>query len=440
MGTMLEDIKSRLDKKTIHELRQVARAVGVFRPADGKKGRIIDDMLAIAAGEINPAPRSARGAPPKSIEYDRQLVADIERCRELSLSRGHEELTVRNPLSETVDGECEGILERRGDKWFLRDLSNLSPLADVFVHTAFVSRFNLREGDLVSGKVKRSSDDELRGLVSVIKINSTLPDNEIARREFNSLTPIYPDRKLTLSESSPACKVIDCVSPLAAGQRAFIIGTRSLGATQILCDIASGVSPETTVIVLLAEGRPEDYTAFSRANPKAHIFNPAEWGDDTTRCANAALAFAKRQCELSRDSLLIVDDITRLCKGFDYSGVQVTTLLSTGALISAKNFLLSAINAEEGGSITVLSTLEPPSGDPVSDAAYYGLKDLCNMKITLSQSLSRMHIYPPVDIEKSEAEREEKLLSKDGLARLFEVRENLGKTDEGSLIKFILEN
>ncbi|MDE7306967.1 MAG: hypothetical protein K2N33_06215, partial [Clostridia bacterium] len=179
---LLAEIESRLNAKTIHDLRQVARAVGVPRPADGRKERIVEYMLKIASGEADPALPAVRGAHPKSAEYDRQLVADILKCREicLSASQNTEEKRVEVSVSsgerdiKIFESLCEGLLERRDGKWFVRT-DGAAFANGVFVNSAIVNMFDLREGDELKCKCARSSQEENFGVAAVLEVNGLPP-------------------------------------------------------------------------------------------------------------------------------------------------------------------------------------------------------------------------------------------------------------------------
>lgn len=435
---LIEELERRLNAKTIHDLRQIARAVGVPRPADGRKERILDEVLQIASGNSDPAEPAIRGAHPKSAEYDRQLVADILRCREISLAANEGEEKESQPFMLSVssgvefdplDFTAEGILEYSDGRWFIRvNDCRENLITDIFVNEHFITRYSLRSGDLILGKCKRSSLDELAGLASIISINGVSPENSASRLDFENLTPIYPDKRIKVECNSKdfTGRIIDLFAPLAEGQRALIFAPHGCGKTAVLKDIAKGVklnNPKFKTIILLIDARPEEASDFKRTFPDTDVFtSPFDAGvNGHIRTARLALDYAKRQAETGKSVVLILDDLTRLTKAFNSLSKQVYSALDIQALDGAKKFLASAKNTEEGASLTIVSALSS-EGDALDEAIYCGLKDLANMKISLSLKLARSRIYPPVDITASSTYGDDKLLSSEEIKTADKLR------------------
>lgn len=428
---LLEEIRRRLNDKTIHELRQLARAVGVPRPAEGRKERLLDLITRIASGENDPVAPAVRGAHPKSGEYDRQLVADILRCREICLSshetkenKEYTEVSVGSGLDgDAFDFSAAGILENSGGKWFMH-LNGVSEdlCSDVYVNDYFVSNYGLREGDLLSGKCKRTSTDEIAGLSSLKSVNGVAPDAVSKRRDFNSLSPVYPDKRLlTLN------KIIDLFSPVGAGQRVLVTGGHGSGRAALIKEVARGIkenNPQIKLIILSVDCAPEEAADYTRLFADADVFT-SPFGSGAAvhvRTARLALEYAKRHTEMSKDVVLVLDDMTKLTRAYNSCGKQVYAALDSTALDSAKKFLAAARNAEEGGSLTIISSLNADCNDPVDAAIFSGLKDICNNKITLSQTLAQSRVYPPIDLASSGAYGYEKLLSEDELELAAKLR------------------
>ena len=422
---LLEEIEKRLNAKTIHDLRQVARAVGVPRPADGRKERILEYILQIAEGKSNPVAPAVRGAHPKSAEYDRQLVADILRCREMNLSDkdSAEEKPVELSVASGAEFSSAGILEKDGDKWFI------CGSCDIAVNPQFVQRYKLREGDCVSGVCTRA-EGGISVLTSVNSVNGVSPDSIEGRADFERLTPIYPDVRLKIARGGDEItgKLIDLFAPVGKGQRAAVVGKHGTGKTAILKEIVKGISfnhPEVKIIFAAVDTAPEEAAEIRRTFSDCDVFtSPFDAGADAhIRTARLALEYAKRQTESLKDVLLVLDDLSKLTRAYNSTGL-VSSELSTSALDSAKRFLAGAKNAAEGGSLTILTALNP-DGVLTDGAAYYGLKDLCNMRVSLSSELARSRIFPPIDIEGSYTNGDEKLLSSEEIARAAALR---GKT------------
>lgn len=396
MSENLEEIEKRLQAKTIHDLRQVARAVGVPRPADGRKERVIENVLQIAEGKADPVAPSLRGAPPKSAEYDRQLVADILRCREISLFNNQgaapsPKLTVGSGEEDLLEFKSGGVLEKSDGKWFARSRS-----ADIFVNEQMISRNALREGDFVTGKCKRTSPDQTAGMVSLESVNGYPAGALPARSQFSLLPARYPDRRFVTGT------VCDLLSPLGAGQRAIVTGAHGSGKTSVLKSLVNGVSlnqPEVKIIILLVDARPEEAEDFRSSFPRADLFSsemdagaPAH-----VSTANLALEYAKRQTELSKDVLFVVDGLTNLARAASIDG--------------AKKILAAAKNSSDC-SLTVLATLDSDGGRS-EEEAFYALGGLCNMRVTLSKKLALARVYPPIDKTETYASGDERLLTEE---------------------------
>lgn len=426
--SLLEEIERRLKAKTIHELRQVARAVGVPRPADGKKERILEYVMQIAAGTSAPVAPAVRGAHPKSDEYDRQLVADIIRCREICSSEGGSddraiELEVGSGEKfDESDFSVEGILDFENDKYFICGKTEVS------VSPLFIDRYKLRTGDFISGKCKREKGEEIPALALIYTVNGLSCESLPERAAFDELTPEYPSAKLKVGvdENDLAGRMIDLFAPVGAGQRAAVIGGCGTGKTELLKHIAKGISannPAVKVIISAVDTSPEAITDLRRSFSGYDVFTSSfEAGAGAhVRTARLALEYAKRQAEAGKDVLLVLDDLSRLTRAYN-STAQVSSSLSTTALDMAKKYLACAKNAAEGGSLTILTALNP-DGIFTDGAAYYGLKDICNLHISLSLQLARKRIFPAIDIDGTYSLGDERLLSEEELAFAAELRE-----------------
>lgn len=415
MTRILDNIESRLNAKTIHELRQVGRAVGVPRPADGKKERIISYILKIATGEEAPVAPAVRGARPKSDEYDRELVADIIRCRELSLADEGEaksiEISVSSPHSkeDNLDTSVDGILEYDGENFMICGKSN------IYVDKQFIERYRLRMGDLITGKSEREGADDSLRLAMVYSINGESPESRPIRPDFETLSFLYPEKRLVVktAENGVLGKLVDLFAPIGAGQRVAVVGGRRTGKSTLLREITKGISinnPEVKIMYVAIDAMPEDtsnlrevfngldvFTSSFEAGAGAHI-----------RTAKLALEYAKRQVELGKDVLLVLDDLTALTCAYN-SGRTVLDELSLVALDNAKKFLSCARTAREG-SLTILTALDS-EGDKVDEMVYSRLKDLFNLKIALSNELAGRRIYPAIDLTATYSSCEERFLT-----------------------------
>ena len=422
---LIDELIRRLNAKTIHELRQLGRALGVPHPADGKKSQLLEEIIAVASGRKDSAQSTKRGAPPKSQEYDRQLAADVLRCREIFLAKNltveenrPKEIFVANGNNGTLDYIGGGIMEYDGDTWFLRTTGCREDIgADVFVNRRFVETFKLREGDYVEGRCKRETTEEMAGLVSVLKVNG-FSAITADRPEFDNLVPVYAENKLKIAcgSNDRAGRIIDMFAPLGAGQRVLVISPHGCGKTRLLKDIAFGIeqnNSEVKLVAVLIDVSPEDAADFAGSFKHADVFtSPFDAGTGAhIRTMRLALEYCKRQTELCRNVVLVIDDMTRLVRAYNACGRQITPGLDYSAIDAAKKVLAAARNTVQGGSLTVISALNTGSGDVIEDGAFSALKDICNAKITLSLKLARERIYPPIDFSGTFSALDEKLLT-----------------------------
>ncbi|MDE7257608.1 MAG: hypothetical protein K2N50_06630 [Clostridia bacterium] len=326
---LADSIRIKLDTKGIHQLWQIGRAVGVAFPTKKKKAELIQDIMAIARFEVQPQPRSTRGAPPKSQEYDEQIVTEIEKCRQCYEQMAEDERITREENSgfsvasedEYEEATYSGVLESTDKFWFVRTQNmQITSANDVFIHASFVNRFRLKVGDKIVCKAKRRKLNECPGVTYIISINGRSP--ELPRcLPFESLTPCYPDRRITLEREGGNItdRVIDLFSPIGFGQRALIVSPPKAGKTTMLKGIASSIRhnyPEVLVVVLLVDERPEEVTDIMRSVDGAEvIYSTFDKGDvHHTHIASLTLEYVKRQVEVGRDVVLLLDSITRLTR------------------------------------------------------------------------------------------------------------------------------
>lgn len=386
---IIADIKLRAEKKTIHDLRQIARAVGVSRPADGKKERLIEDIVKIATCEISPAPRSARGAPPKSSEYDEELVADIEECMNYysALKNGGERQSPR--VSDGVSrSECAGVLARKGGGYVLQT-GCLPSSQDISVHESFVLRFDLKEGDFIEGF--RAGDSSEGALVSLSGVNGARPEN-LKRTPFEELNAIYPQTRLRIfsrAEDAEA-RMVDFFAPVGMGQRGVISGNCRKGNLDLLKQIATAIclnEPRLKVVVHLIAERPEDVNFFKTPQCGGKIFYTS-FSDESANIVKGAefvLNYCKRQVECGQSVVLLADGLSRLERAS----------AECGAKGAAKRFLSSAICAESV-SLTVLAAISADDAGLERE-----LKEIANMQAEMPLDYALQGISPPIDVLKT---------------------------------------
>lgn len=396
----LEEIESRLNGMTIHEVRQTARVIRAH-VTSGQKGAIIESILNIASGREEPAPATTRGAPPKSDRFDEKTVEDILSCREYCLATFERPaaFNVNDPNYEYIaNSECEhlGVLDKEGDAFFVLDGDKL------FMPDVFLKKYNLRQGDEIRCKSRRTSVADCAGIYEVVSVNGIAVDDYPARVDFSSLTYIYPSVRINLSGDA-ACRLADLFAPLAFGQRAVISSPPACGKTTLLKSIARGICSkyrDTEVVILTLGARPEEVTDFKKSEFKSKLFYTSFDKSHAEHYALSCLAFeyAKRKVEMKKNVVVLADGMS-------------------GALTAEeiKKFLYFAINAEEGESLTVVAALSNECN----------LSEVANMLITLSPRLAVERVFPAIDILKSYSCREEYLLTQEEIKLASSIRRRL---------------
>lgn len=445
---LAESLAVKLNGMSIYALRPIGRVVGVSNPTKMKKGELIDGIIAIARNEAEPCPRPTRGAPPKSEDYNADVVEEVNRCRQFyagAATERTEPVTVKDggdgALRVACDEEEEliysGVLEFTDKFWFVRTHNmQISSSNDVFMHLSFVNRFRLRTGDKIVCKAKRRKPNECPGATYLISVNGKTP--EITRSvSFENLTPCYPDRRIQLEREGGTLtdRMIDLFSPIGFGQRALIVSPPKAGKTTMLKNIASSIRrnhPNALVIILLVDERPEEVTDISRSVEGAEVvYSTFDKGDTHhTHIASLTLEYAKRQVETGKDVVVLLDSITRLSRAHNAmsnSGRSLSGGLDPQALVEPKRFFGAARNIESGGSLTILATALVDTGSRLDDVIFEEFKSTGNMEIVLSRQLAERRVFPAIDVRASGARKEELLLNESELAAASMIRGLLAK-------------
>ena len=344
-----------------------------------------------------------------------------------------------------------GILEIMSDgKGFLRTSGYLAGDEDVYVSQSQIKRFNLKTGDIVSGQVRAPKEMERHfGLLRVEAINGEPPEAMKTRKEFEKLTPIFPDEKFKLetTQENITARIIDLVSPIGKGQRGLIVAPPKAGKTTLIKSIANSISlnhPEIILIVLLIDERPEEVTDISRSvkgEVVASTFD--EMPENHMRVADMVFEKAKRLVEQKKDVVILLDSITRLSRASNLvvapSGRTLSGGLDPAAMYRPKRMFGAARNIEEGGSLTILATTLVDTGSRMDDMIFEEFKGTGNLDLVLDRNLFDQRIFPAIDINKSGTRRDDLLLSKDDLAATFHLRRTLSALDNDKAITLLID-
>ncbi|MBI2029029.1 transcription termination factor Rho [Candidatus Gottesmanbacteria bacterium] len=338
-----------------------------------------------------------------------------------------------NGPTEKVSGVLDIMNEGHG---FLRPKFVPSD-KDIYISQSQIRKFMLRSGDLVAGQARKPKENErYYGLLKVETVNGIEADKSVARKRFESLTPIYPNKQIVLETATKplSTRIIDIFSPIGFGQRGLIVSPPKAGKTTILKELANGITanhPKVHLIAALIGERPEEVTDITRSI-KGEVFasNFDESPEKQTKIAETALDRAKRLVEIGNDVIILLDSITRLARAYNLcvspSGRTLSGGFDPAALYPAKHFLGAARNCEEGGSLTIIGTALIDTGSRMDDLIYEEFKGTGNMEVHLVRSLAEKRIYPAIDLEKSGTRSEELLIKEETLKRIITLRRMLG--------------
>ena len=345
-----------------------------------------------------------------------------------------------------------GVLEMMPDGYgFLRssDYNYLSSPDDIYVSQSQIKLFGLKTGDVVEGPIRPPKEGEKYfPLVKVDKINGRTPEYVRDRVPFDHLTPLFPDEKFNLTGGRGddiSARVVDMFSPIGKGQRGLIVAQPKTGKTMLLKDIANAISanhPEVYMIILLIDERPEEVTDMARS-VKAEVVSSTfdEPAERHVKVASIVLEKAKRLVECGHDVVILLDSITRLARAYNTVSPASGKVLSGGvdanALHKPKRFFGAARNIENGGSLTIIATALTETGSKMDDVIFEEFKGTGNMELQLDRKLSNKRIFPAVDIVASSTRRDDLLLSKDTLNRMWILRKYLSDMNSIEAMEFI---
>jgi len=361
-----------------------------------------------------------------------------------------------NPFDIDLEGAVagEGVLEMMSDGYgFLRsaDYNYLSSPDDIYVSPSQVKLFGLKTGDTVIGTIRPPKEGEKYfALLKVDSINGRTPDEVRDRVPFDYLTPLFPEEKLDLSTGSSdlSTRIMDLFTPIGKGQRGMIVAQPKTGKTLLLKAVANAIArnhPEVYLMILLIDERPEEVTDMQRSvNAEVVASTFDEQADRHVKVSNIVLEKAKRMVECGHDVVILLDSITRLARAHNTVAPASGKVLSGGveanALHKPKKFFGAARNIENGGSLTILATALVDTGSKMDEVIFEEFKGTGNMELTLDRKLANKRLYPAIDLVSSSTRREDLLLDKDALQRMWILRKHLADMKTEEAIQFILQN
>jgi transcription termination factor Rho len=338
----------------------------------------------------------------------------------------------------------EGILEIMSEGYgFLRQQNFLRGASDVYVSNSQIRRFNLRDGDHVSGQARPPKEGEkYYGLLRVESINGLDPEAAKNRPTFASLTPLFPEKRITLetTQEELSTRLIDLVAPIGRGQRGLIVSPPKAGKTVLLKKIANAIAtnyPDIHLIVCLIGERPEEVTDMRRSvNAEVIAATFDEPVETQTRVAELALERSKRLVELGKDVVVLLDGITRLTRAYNLampaSGRTLSGGIDSAALHPPKRFFGTARNTDQGGSLTIIATCLVDTGSRMDELIYEEFKGTGNMELHLDRKMSEKRMFPAINIVPSGTRREELLLDAETLRQVWLLRRMVSMLNDDS--------
>ena len=334
--------------------------------------------------------------------------------------------------------QVEGVLDiNRAEVFgFLRPINYSSSQEDIYISSSQIRRFDLRNGDLVSGTARPPRQGEkFNGLMQVGFVNGKDPEEAKERDHFPGLTPLYPEKQMILETTRGriSSRMLDLICPIGFGQRGLIVAPPKAGKTSLLKEIANGITtnhPDAELIILLIDERPEEVTDIERTVNAEVVYSTFDQlPENHIKISELVLERALRLVEDGRDVIILMDSLTRLARAYNLtippSGRTLSGGIDPAAFYRPKKFFGSARNIEEGGSLTILATALVETGSRMDDVIYEEFKGTGNSEIHLSRELAERRVFPAIDVKRSGTRKEEMLLSKEIIDVIWKVRHSI---------------
>ena len=398
-------MREKYESLPLATLKDLAKARGLKGISTMKKAELIERMLE---------------------EDEKEKKSARETVKELSANTGDKEVHDIDKLDSGIT--AHGILEVMQDGYgFIRSANYLPGENDVYVSPSQIRRFNLKTGDILEGNTRiKTQQEKFSALLYLSKINEMDPMKAMHRKNFEDMTPIFPNERLSLEcgKTSTAMRIMDLMSPIGKGQRGMIVSPPKAGKTTLLKQVALSVqknNPEVHLLILLIDERPEEVTDIRESieGPNVEVIYSTfdELPEHHKRVSEMVIERAKRLVEHKKDVMILIDSITRLARAYNLtvppSGRTLSGGLDPAALHMPKRFFGAARNMREGGSLTILATALVDTGSKMDDVVYEEFKGPGNMELVLDRKLSEKRMFPAIDILKSGTRREDLLLSKE---------------------------
>ncbi|GAB6169209.1 transcription termination factor Rho [Clostridium carnis] len=428
--------KDVFEKKTLAELKDIAKELEIKNISKLKKSELIDIILEKSPKSIekNGVILQEKITPKVRIEEVIKTESNLKPVE--SNYENREEKKERLKVMINESNTAKGVLEilENNNFGFLRCNNYQTGENDIYVSPSQIRRFNLRTGDEVEGKVREAKEGEkFKALLFVERVNGENPERAVGRKSFETLTPIYPKERLhleTQNEKDLSSRLMDIVCPIGKGQRGIIVAPPKAGKTTLLKKIAQNISinhPDIKLIVLLIDERPEEVTDMKRSINGDVIYSTFdEEPQNHAKVSQMVLERGKRMVEQGKDVVILLDSLTRLSRAYNLTitptGRTLSGGLDPGALIMPKKFFGAARKIEEGGSLTILATALVDTGSRMDDMIFEEFKGTGNMEVHLDRRLQERRIFPAIDIYKSGTRKEDLILTEEEKEVAYSIR------------------
>lgn len=442
-----------LKTKKLEDLRYIAKMMGIKSITKYRKGELIDFII-----EAGNKEEKAVAQEPETVKEEETVEAEItEKTSEEPKvweknSRRRKKSGKENPPAEIQEQDpVEGILEVLPDGYgFLRRDNFTYGPKDIYVSPSQIRKLNLRTGDKISGIGRVKTDgDKFQALLFVNTVNGEDPGQAIRRKNFDALTPIFPEERYDMEKTPKelSTRIIDLIVPIGKGQRGLIVSPPKAGKTVLLKKIANSISknyPEAHLMVLLVDERPEEVTDMQRSiNGEIAFSTFDKVPENHVKIAEMVLARAQRLVEQGKNVVILMDSITRLARAYNLTmtptGRTLSGGLDPGALHAPKRFFGAARNIEFGGSLTIIATALVETGSRMDDVIYEEFKGTGNMELHLDRKLSEKRIFPAIDISRSGTRREDLLLSKQELESIWTIRKAMSNMGTAEVTEWFID-
>ena len=453
----MDNMREKYDSLSVAALKDLAKARGLKSLSGLKKAEVVEAMLAedqrlkqIKKREDEAAQAKEKVKKERNTQTEQGAAEHTEKNTDKNTDRNTERNADQGEMpNANLDSgiTANGILEVMQEGYgFIRCANYLPGENDVYVSPSQIRRFRLKTGDIVCGNTRiKTQSEKFSALLYITTINGYPPSVAGRRKNFEDLTPIFPNERLRLEteRGGLAMRIVDLVSPIGKGQRGMIVSPPKAGKTTLLKEVARSVkrnNPEMHLIILLIDERPEEVTDIKEAiegdNVEVIYSTFDEQPERHKRVSEMVVERAKRLVEHGKDVMILLDSITRLARAYNLtvppSGRTLSGGLDPAALHMPKRFFGAARNMREGGSLTILATALVDTGSKMDDVVYEEFKGTGNMELVLDRKLSEKRVFPAIDITKSSTRREDLLLDREEREAVTIMRRAINgmKTDE----------